>query len=158
MCIRDRYCLDIDVLSWKLLVEEPTAASLISQALNTAHNSAIRTSELTAVSVLSGVVALALESAVAGEVYFETIREQVRVELDIDVDLPGFIDLLEFVVNMGANTSPWIPQLLEFGSNFVDPKQRQLSLQAFAEVSKIALDYPRARVAMLMRSYRKPPN
>ena len=44
------------------------------------------------------------------------------MQLDIDVDLPGFIDLFEFVVNMGANTSPWIPQLLEFGSNFVDPK------------------------------------
>ena len=35
--------LDMDVLSWKMLVEEPTAASLISQALNTAHNIAIRT-------------------------------------------------------------------------------------------------------------------
>ena len=33
----------IEVLSWKMLVEEPTAASLISQALNTAHNIAIRT-------------------------------------------------------------------------------------------------------------------
>ena len=49
-----------------MLFEEPTAATLISQALNTAHNIAIRTSELTAVSVLSGAVALALESAVAG--------------------------------------------------------------------------------------------
>ena len=69
--------LDMEVLSWKMVVEEPTAASLISQALNTAHNIALRTSERTAVSVLSGAVALALESAVAGEVCFETIREQV---------------------------------------------------------------------------------
>ena len=49
-------------------VEEPTAASLISQAINSAQNIALRTSELTAVNVLSGAVALALESAVAGEV------------------------------------------------------------------------------------------
>ena len=108
--------------------------------------------------MLSGAVALALASAVAGEVCFETIPEQVRVELDIDVDLPGFIDLFEFVVNMGANTSPLIPQLLEFGSKFVDPKQRQLSLQAFAEVNEIALVYPRTKIAMLMRPYREPPN
>ena len=66
-----------------MLVEEPTAASLISQALNTAHNMVLRTSELTAVSVLSGAVALALGSAVAGEVCFETVREKVRVELDM---------------------------------------------------------------------------
>ncbi len=64
---------------------------------------ALRTSELTAVSVLTGAVALALESAVATEVCFETVREKVGVELDIYVDLPGFIDLFEFVVNMGAN-------------------------------------------------------
>ena len=66
-----------------MLVEEPTAASLISQALNSAQNMALRTSELTAVNVRSGAVALALESAVAGEVCFETVREKVRVELDM---------------------------------------------------------------------------
>ena len=48
--------------------------------------------------------------------------------------------------------------LLEFGAKFVDPKQRQLSLQAFAEVNKVSLQYPRVKIAMLMRAYRKPPN
>ena len=76
--------LDMDVLSWKMLIKEPTAASLISQALSTAHNVAIRNSELTAVCVLSGAVALALESAVAGEVCFESVREKVRAELALE--------------------------------------------------------------------------
>ena len=84
-----------------MLAEEPTAASLISQALNSPQNMAARTSELTALSVLSGAVALALETALAGEVCFETVREQVRMELDMYVDQAGFIDLFEFVVNMG---------------------------------------------------------
>ena len=73
---------------------------------------------------------------------FETTREKVRAELDMYVDLLGFIDLFEFVVNMGANNNPFIPQLLEFGSKFVDHKQRQLSLQAFAEVNKVGLQFP----------------
>ena len=150
--------MDMEVLSWKMLVEEPTAASLISQALNDPQNMAARTSELTALSVLSGAVALALESAVAGEVCFETVREKVRMELDFYVDLPGFIDLFEFVVNMGANKNQFIPQLLEFGSKFVDNQQRQLSLQAFAEVNKVSLQFPRVKIAMLMRAYRKPPS
>ena len=93
--------LDMEVLSWKMLVEEPTAASLISQALNSPQNMAARTSELTALSVLSGAVALALGSAVAGEVCFESVREKVRAELDLHLDMSGFIDLFEFVVNMG---------------------------------------------------------
>ena len=91
----------MEVLRWKMMVEEPTAASLISQALNTGHQLALRTSELTAVSVLSGAVALELGSAVAEKVCFDTVRGTVRMELDMYVDLFGFIDVFEFVVNMG---------------------------------------------------------
>ena len=80
------------------------------------------------------------------------------MELDVYVDQPGFIDLFEFVVNMGAEKQSFIPQLREYGSKFVDPKHRQLSLQAFAEVNKVELAYPRVKIAMLMRAYRKPPN
>ena len=58
----------MEVLSWKMMVEEPTAASLISQALNIGHHLALRTSELTAMSVLSGAVAFELGSAVAEDV------------------------------------------------------------------------------------------
>ena len=59
---------------------------------------------------------------------------------------------------MGANKNLFIPTLIEFGTKFVDHKQRQLSLQAFAEVNKVPLQYPRVKIAMLMRAYRKPPN
>ena len=41
--------------------------------------------------------------AVAGDVAFESVQEKVRVELDMYVDKAGFIDLFDFVVNMGAN-------------------------------------------------------
>ena len=64
----------MEVLSWKMCVEESTAASLISQALNNAHQLAFRTSELTAMAVLRGAVSLELESAVASEVAFESVR------------------------------------------------------------------------------------
>ena len=83
-------------------------------------------------------------SALAGEVCFETVREKVRLELDMYVDMPGFIDLFEFVVNMGANDDISIPQLLEFGSKLVDQRVRQLALVAFAEVNKVHLSYPPA--------------
>ena len=42
-------------------------------------------------------------SSNAEEVCFETVREKVRMELDIYVDMPGFIDLFEFVINMGGD-------------------------------------------------------
>ncbi len=150
--------LDMEVLSWKMWMEEPSACSLISQALNSGHTLALRTSELTALAVLSGTITQELETAVAARVSFNTVKEKLRNELDMFVDQPDFIDLFEFVVNMGANKNTYIPQIVEFGSNFVDQKQRQLRLQAFQEANKLPLHTPRCKIAMLMRAYRKPPN
>jgi hypothetical protein len=149
--------LYMEVLSWKMYVEEPTACSLISQALNTGQQMALHTTELTAMAVLTGAVAFELQSAVAEEVAFESVKEKVRGELDMFVDLPEFLDLFEFVINMGGNKSSFIPHLLDFGSKFVDQKQRQLRLQTFAEVNKLPLECPRSKVAMIMRAYRKAP-
>ena len=147
----------MEVLSWKMYKEEPTACSLISQALNSGQQLALQTSELTALAVLTGTVTLELESAVAGRVCFETVKEKVRHELDMYVDMPEFIDIFEFVVNMGANKNGFIKQLLDFGSTFVDQKQRALRLQAFAVANQLPLNTPRCKLAMLMRAYRKPP-
>ena len=46
--------IELETLSHKMDVEEPTAASIISQALNVSQELALRTSELTTVSVLRG--------------------------------------------------------------------------------------------------------
>ena len=149
--------LDMEVLSWKMCVEEPTACSLISQALNTGQQMAFKTTELTALAVLTGAVTRELESAVAGAVAFQTVQDKVRAELDHYVDMPEFVDLFEFVVNMGAGKQSFIPMLLDFGSKFVDQKQRQLRLDAFAAANKLPLEVPRCKIAMIMRAYRKPP-
>ena len=148
----------MEVLSWKIYEEEPSACSLISQALNSGQQLALQTSELTALAVLTGSVTLELESAVAGCVSFETVKAKVRHELDMYVDQAEFIDLFDFVVSMGAGKNSFIKLILEFGSMFVDQKQRQLRLCAFAEVNKMPLDTPRCKIAVLMRAYRKSPS
>ena len=49
----------VEVLSWKIVVEEPGACALISNALNESSSMALRTTELTALSVLSGGMCIA---------------------------------------------------------------------------------------------------
>ena len=68
------------------------------------------------------------------------------------------VGLFDFVINMGANKHPFVPQLLDFGSRFVDGKTRQLRLAALAVANKIANDFPRCKIAMLRRSYRRKPD
>ena len=85
------------------------------------------------------------------------VREKVRHELDVYVDSPEFIDLFEFVISMGASKNTLIKQLLEFGSVFVDQKQRGLRLQALADANTLPLEAPRCKLDMRMRAYRKAP-
>ena len=44
---------------------------------------------------------------------------------------------------------------MDFGSKFVNQKQKQLRLAAFAEVNKLSTEFPRVKIAILMRAYRK---
>ena len=146
--------LRMEVLSWQIHTEEPTACSLISQALNKAQSMALKTSELTAMAVLTGAVTRAKETAVADEVAYESCKEALRGELDSYVDMPGFVDLFEFVVNMGASDGIFIPELLDFATKFVDSKKKQLSLAAFAVVNKIPNNLSHVKMALVMRAYR----
>ena len=147
----------MEKLSWKMLVEEPDAASLISQALNKGQEAACKTSELTALAVLTGAVTLQAESGLNRAVTYETVKEKVRSELDYYVDEPEFIEMFDLVISLGANTSGYVKELLDFGDRFVDSNYRMLRLCAFTEVQKMPADCPRSKIAVLKRAYRKKP-
>ena len=94
----------MEVLSWKILVEEPGGCSLISQAINTGQALALRSSEITALSAVAGAVTM-VQAQAELSLSFEAVKERVRDELDMWVDDPEFIDLFEFVVTMGGEGS-----------------------------------------------------
>ena len=88
----------------------------------------------------------------------EAMKERVRDELDMWVLDPEFIDLFELVATMGGWGAGLIDELLDSAGVFADSKQRELRLLAFAMVNKMPAETPRAKIAVLMRAYRKPPN
>ena len=88
----------------------------------------------------------------------EAVKDRVRDELDIWVLDPELIDLFDSVVTMGGQAAGFIAELLDFAATFVDSKQRQLRLSAFATVNKMPTATPRSKMAVIMRAYRKPPN
>ena len=146
----------MEVLSYKMDIEEPGAASIISQALNKGQDAAMSTTELTAVAVLRGeIVKQRITVDTAQEVAYESVKERVRKELDTYVDEPDFMDLFDFLVGVGAGVNSYIEGLLDFGSRFVDAKLRRLRLGAFAEAGKIDDRCPRVKIAVLKRAYRK---
>ena len=89
---------------------------------------------------------------------FLKVKAAVRSKLDCFVEEPEFQELFSFVINLGAENGPFIGELLDFGSRFVDQKQRQLRLHAFVEINKVSNHCPRTKIAALKRAYRKKPS
>ena len=69
--------LDMEILSYKLEKENPGGSSKISQAMNKGNALALKTTELSALAVLTGAVGTQYEAAVAGKVLFEDVKEKV---------------------------------------------------------------------------------
>ena len=150
--------LKMEVLSWKINVEEPKACSIIAQALNKGNAIALRTAELTALNCLTGEITLQYSTRKAEEISFEAVKQAVAVECDYLVDEPEFIEMFDFVISLGADVNPYLPCFLTFGEMFVNQKVRALRLAAFGVVNKIDSRCPRIKVAVLKRAYRKNPS
>jgi uncharacterized protein YdhG (YjbR/CyaY superfamily) len=155
--------LRMEVLSWKMTKEEPQACSQISQALNMGNEIAMATSEATALATLSETVTFALNNSqmtgrLVRAVAYDAVKESVAVELKEFVHRDSFVDMFEFVINMGANTAPFIPALVAFTSVWVNSELTRLPLTAFKEVNKVSNEFPRTKLAMIQRCYMLPPN
>ena len=94
--------LTCETLSWKIDVEEPTAASVISQALNTGNELALQTTELTAVAVLKGEIIVQMGKDLSQRVAFQTVRDAVRKELGSAADDPDLPNIFDFLINAGV--------------------------------------------------------
>ena len=155
--------LKMEVLSWKLSLEEPQGCSQISQALNMGNEIALATSEATALATLSETVTFAIKNSqmthrAAMTVAFEAVKQSVALELKEFVSRESFVDMFEYVMNMGANMSPFIPKLVDFTSIWVNSETHRLPLIAFKEANKIPNDYPLIKLAIIQRAYMMRPN
>ena len=155
--------LKMEVLSWKMMQEEPQGCSQISQALNMGNDIAMATSEATALAVLSDTVTFALKNAQLTQkavrtVAYDAVRQSVAAELREFVDREGFVEMFDYVMNMGANTAPFIPALVDFTSVWVNSELKRLPLTAFREANRISNDFPRTKLAIVQRCYMQNPN
>ena len=94
-----KHGLLMEVLSYKIYLEQPDACIVISNAMNSPHQWALRATELHAMATLSGEIMLHMNSAVAGGICYRTVKERVRAQLDALVDDPAFKELFGTVVS-----------------------------------------------------------
>ena len=111
--------LKMEILSHKIMFEEPDGASKISQALNLGNDIALATAETTAIAAVSETITFAIANSAftaraARGVAFEAIKSSCKAELRAFTEKEDFVELFEFIVNLGANNADYIPGLVEF--------------------------------------------
>ena len=90
--------LEWELLSWKMDVEEPDAAQIISIALNKKNEVAMRTGRLEISSTLVGMCV----PSPNGSVPFEPVRDKLIELYGAAVDHPDFIHAFRLVIDAGG--------------------------------------------------------
>ena len=101
---------------------EPTAATVISQALNKGSELALRTTEITAVAALTGAI-MKESMGISQRVAFESVRDRCRRELDVAADDPDLPLVFGFLVSVGTGRNTFIDDFLAYAAKFVDSKK-----------------------------------
>ena len=139
-------------------VEEPDAASIISQANDLPQQMSMHTTELSAVAVLKGEIIVQLGKDLSQRVAFQTVRDRVRSQLHTVADDPDLPEVFDFLISNGVGRNTYIDHLLEWASRFVDSKKRQLRFAAFAPLNKMCDKAIWSKMAAVKGAYRKQPN
>ena len=146
--------VDCEVLSWKMELEEPGAAAVISAALNKCSDFAMRCTEWSALYTLRGGIIKA-SGALGQRVAFKSVLEATHLELDSAADDPDLGQLFDFLISLGVGKNTYFNDLADFQKIFVNSKQRQLRFAAFGVVNKLDAALPRTKIAIIKRAYRK---
>ena len=146
-----------EVLDHRLYLEAPEGASMISVALNKQNTVGLQVSETTALNVVCGAALSSAESSTSAQVCYDTVKRKVRQQVGHFADDPAFPEFLDFALALGIRSGGWLDTFVRFAERYVDSKTRQLRIQAFGDVNKIGINYPRTKIAVLMRAYKKEP-
>ena len=148
--------VECEVLSWKMDIEEPTAAAIISASLNKCNSLAMKATEWAALYTLRGGI-IAAAGALGERVAFKSVLEATRMDLDSAANDPDIRQLVDFLVNIGVTTNDYFDDLAAFQQKFINSNRRQMRFAGFGVVNMIAAQFPRTKIAIIKRAYRKKP-
>jgi len=142
-------------LAWAMNLEEPTAASCISKAINNKNRVAMLPTEMECISVCALEIDLAVADRHSRDVRFQSCKEKLRTQLDILVDEPDFIQVFKFVLELGAGQDGFIKYLKSWYSTYVNPQMRKMKLDNYKQASQFNTEEPWLKIAHIIWAYRQ---
>ena len=146
--------LEWEMLSWKMDLEEPDAALIISIALNKKNEAAMKTGHL---EIWATLVRLC-EPDPEGAVHFDPVRDKLIELYGSAVDHPDFVHAFRLVCDAGGATSVHMRDLHEFTAVHVNPKLRKMRMEAYAVVAPYPVQFPRIKNACIKWAWKQTPN
>ena len=146
--------LEWEVLSWRMDIEEPDAAQIISIALNKKNEVAMKTGHL---EIMSTLVSLC-EPTPDMSVPFEPVRDKLIDLYGAAVDHPDFLHAFRLVIDAGGAGSVHMQDLETFTAVHVNQKLRKMRMEVYAVVAPYPVDFPKIKNACLKWSWRQTPH
>ena len=143
------------VLSAKMDVEEPKAASIINIALNKKNEAVMVTSHQ---ELMSAMCSLAKPDPLSGRVpSCDLIRDELVMRYGAAIDDPYLFRVYAFVLDSGGTGSVLLQDLADFCQQYVNPKTRKLQMQSYEIVGKYPTTLQRLRLGAIFWAYRQAP-
>ena len=140
--------LTMDLLSWKIFVEEPDACTLISEACNMPNKMAINQTLIAMLSELTNTVARLRGSAEMTTTY---IKVQLQKRCGELVNSDSFLKWFCLVVELGEEQNNYLKEFFLFTTQCIQSKFRQLPSDAVEAIHPVSFNYPRTKIAFLKR-------
>ena len=141
-----------EMLGWQMELEEPSAASIISVALNKKSEAAMKTSHTEIMNCLGD---LCNPRPGNYEVPWVQIRDKMVELYGPAVDHPDFFQAFRLLLDLGGRESPHVLDLREFVSCRVNAKVRKMRFEAYPLVTGYPPDVPKLKVASLKWAYKQ---
>ena len=144
------------VLSYRMDIEEPAAAAIISTAVNELSRMAMHMTAIQAFKVLQGEIIVQMNKDKGQEVAFQTTLARVKNILGPAADDPDIVQLFDFLVSNGVGCNSYIDDFLHWATANVNPNLRRLRFAAFTPINNMC-GLPLSRCAVAKRALRGKP-
>ena len=136
--------------------EEPSAASVISAAANKGQQVALLEHEWTVLSTLNG-LSIPANGEFSEKHIWDCFNERATKVLGVEAATrPLFMYVIQLVHQLGGQQHSYVTDLIEFGEQFVDSKQRRCRYDTYKTACSMPAGVPSCKVAMIKKQYSMP--
>ena len=141
-----------EVLAWQMEEEEPEACSLIQAAMNAKNGLFLMAHEMQAVSRVATLASVLAEVRL-GVKLDEAVRLRLASTMPRYAEDEHYLELFNFIINVGGQGGQFLVDLRDFHKKFVDPAIRRLRLSTFGCLNSIPLEMPHLKIAGAKHTY-----